>query len=204
MSIMRRINLNVVPSGGHVFTDLDGTAHRGMSWPAVIKRLDMYRRRNRMKIGSPETEVLDQACKNHPELCLPQATRAERRMVRRGPPQIPPKKPPSLKSRVLRWLTTMRDLNEKGELRHVERAAHDERVAICKRCRLKDVLTGGCQPCEKALAGFRNEILGRRPLSGPDACSVLGEDLQTSSWLDQLTQENAALPAECWRKRTLL
>lgn len=202
MSLMRRINLNVTPSGGYVFTDADGTTHRGQSWAAVIKRLEMYRRRNRLPMGRPEDEVLAQACKDNPGLCV-QQTRAERKIARRAPPAPVPPKPPSLKSRVLRWLTGIRDQVVKGEMQHVDRPEHDARVAICNKCKRKGVLTGGCHPCEKALAGFRGEILGRRPLSGPDACSVLGEDLQTATWLDQLTTDVPELPGHCWRKKTL-
>jgi hypothetical protein len=203
MSLMRRINLNVIPSSGYVYTDSDGTPHRGMSWQAVIKRLEMYRRRNKLPLGNPEADVLAQACKDNPGLCVEPKTREERKAIRRAPPPPVPKKPPSLKSRVLRWLGVIRELATNGQMGYVDRAAHDARVATCMKCKKKGVLSGGCQPCEKALAGFRNEILGRRPLAGPDACSVLGEDLQTASWLDQLTLENPDLPEHCWRKKTL-
>lgn len=203
MSLIRKINLNVIPSGGYVFTDTDGTAHRGLSWQAVIKRLEMYRRRNKLPLGNPEGEVLAQACKENPGLCIEPKTKEDRKAARRAPPSIPPPKPPSLKARVLRWLTEMRELATKGLVGYVDRTVHDSRVAICIKCKKKGELSGGCQPCEKALAGFRAEILGRRPLAGPDACSVLGEDLQTATWLDQLAKENAALPDDCWRKKTL-
>jgi len=205
--ISSKINVNVRPSQGHFFEEADGTQIRGNTWIEVVKRVQSYRSRNHIAPGNAETEVLAQACQREPQICkrahVPPETPSK--SARRAPRQHIDPPPPSLKTRLLGWLRDMRKYKEKGSLVYVDLAERHRRAKICLGCPHRKAMKKTCGACNKAVDGLREEVLGeRREISPPkEGCNVLGTDLPVMLWLDELTVENANLPANCWRKKTL-
>jgi len=201
--ISQKINVNVRPSSGYLFEESDGTTIRGNSWIEVVKRVQSYRSRNRMAPGTPEKEVIAQACKRDPQLRRDALAPSARSNERPARPMV--KAPVTLKSRVLGWLRSMRKLGEDKELVFVNSDERKRRAKICTGCPKRQAMKQGCGACRKALEGLRDEILGRGHATLPpeESCGVLGTDLPVMTWLDELTVENGDLPAECWRKKTL-
>jgi hypothetical protein len=99
----------------------------------------------------------------------------------------------------------MRKTKEKGSLVYVDLAERHRRAKICLNCPQRKAMKKTCGACNQAVDGMREEILGeRREISPPkEGCNVLGTDLPVMLWLDELTVENAELPAHCWRKKSL-
>jgi len=201
--ISQKINVNVRPSAGYLFEESGGVTIRGNSWIEVVKRVQSYRSRNKMAPGSPEREVIDQACQRDPQLRRDATTPTIRGKPRPARPMV--KAPVTLKSRVLGWLRSMRKLGEENTLVFVNSDERKRRAKICTDCPKRQAMKQGCGACKKALDGLRDEILGRGHATLPpeESCVVLGTDLPVMTWLDELTVENGDLPATCWRKKTL-
>lgn len=211
MSIERRVNFNVVPADGYFFKDPSGPTFHGHTWPEVVARLKHYRRRNRLPLGDPANEVADQALARNPHLLRPATTP---RVPGRPKPYnrsgaVPvPKKPArvSLKAKTFTWLRAIlrRKQEQNGELQFVAQDVQKARLSTCNGCPKKQEVPGGCASCSKAYAVLRSEVLDKRPFKKDQlSCAVLGADLQTMAWLDEVTIENGELPDTCWRKRTL-
>jgi hypothetical protein len=138
-------------------------------------------------------EVIDQACANHPEICVEDngVTHDTRKKA-------------SLKSAILSWMNKLRPLKERNELVFVGQDKFNERLAICARCPKNTAIPESCSSCKAALNALREGLIGNRKYDGRlNACVTLAEYLPVSAWLDEVTTENGDLPDECWRKRTL-
>lgn len=190
---MLAINSNVYPKGGYVFTDSDGTKHPADSWPGVIARVRAYRKRAGLPEGDVAAEVISQACHTNPGLC-----RNEDGTYRENLNKA------TLKTRVLKWLSTLRDAVKSQPLSFVSDEERKNRAAVCASCPQNNALPGGCSSCVKALTELRKSVMGNRFVDARlNGCNVLGEDLPTSVHLDQVRVTHGELPANCWRKTSL-
>jgi hypothetical protein len=186
---------NIFPPNGYRFQDADGTEFTAGSWPQVVAKVASYRFRAGRPVGNPSEDVMRQACKNNPQMCMD--GQAPTQPTGMGRP---------LKSRLLVWLANKKAEVLKGTLAKLtDRAELDRRRATCQDCKNNtDVLSGGCPNCRKVAAELRAAVL-KEVVSekGLGACSVLGEDLPTSVRLEELAVESKDLPGNCWRKKTL-
>lgn len=192
---MRRINVNLYPKDGFIFTEADGTRIRAANWRAVIKRVVEYRAQNRLPAGDPEMEIMAQACSRQPNICFED----------RGSAPVP-KPAKTLKARVLQWLNHFLQLQQKDPLSYVDAKTAAGRAAICAKCPKNTPLgVNTCSTCKQALAEFRKSLLGggRARDSRLGGCEVLGTDLTTAVHLDEIRVNNGALPAQCWRKTSI-
>lgn len=189
---MRHINPNVYPHDGYVFRDQDGSVHSASSWSGVVARVRAYRQRQGRDISGLKEEIVAQACQKNPTLCVEDngVTQAKQKEA-------------SLKGRVLRWLSDMRRRKEKEDFRFVSQELHDARQDVCSRCPLDKSLPSGCGACKAALKELREALVGGRQTGNIEACPMLGEYLPVSTWIDEPSIPNPALPWECWRKRTI-
>ena len=189
---MLSINPNVYPKGGHTFTDSDGTKHAGDTWPGVIARVRRYRERAGLPVGDVASEVIAQACHSNPGLCR-EETAAYREQLNKS----------TLKTKVLKWLSTLRDLAKTQPLTFVSDEERKARASVCAACHGNQSLPTGCSSCVKALTELRKATIGARLADGRlNACAFLGEDLPASVHLEQTRVTNGELPANCWRKST--
>jgi hypothetical protein len=187
---MLTINNNMYPKGGHVFTDSDGTKHPADSWPGVIARVRKYRERAGLPIGDVSAEVIAQACQSNPGLCR-ESNAAYTEQLNKA----------TLKTRVLKWLTALRQQVQVEPPVFVPDEERKQRAAVCATCPANQSLPGGCSSCVKALDELRKTVIGRRIVDGRlNGCSILGEDLPTSVHLDAIRVHEGALPGNCWRK----
>lgn len=190
---MKRINPNIYPKDGHWFKDRDGVTHRADTWPGVVARVVKYRQRAGYPPGNPAVEVVEQACSRNPVICTDDE----------GNHQLALRKS-SLKSRVLSWMGLARKHKSEGRIEYVDSQTAAARAQICATCHFNTSLQEGCASCRQALQALRNEILGRRDTDKRlNACLVLDEDLPTAAHLEREAVDNAELPANCWRKRTI-
>lgn len=192
---MIKINVNVFPSGsgGHVFTESDGTVIRGKSWSGVVRKVQAYRRQNGLEPGNAYDEVMAQACARNPSLC---------KEVTAAPPAAV--RPPTLKGRVITWLATLRAAAQRQSLAYAAKEVMKARANTCAACPFSKPLPEGCSTCKMAITEMRKQILGPERLNGldhrPGACEALGCDLPTAAWLDEPRVRHDGLPAHCWRK----
>jgi len=187
---MKAVNPNLYPSTGFSFKDADGVFFHGSSWAGVIKRLKNYRQRTHQPPGDPEREVMEQACRNNPGLCT-----EESEIYRVHLNEA------TLKTRVLGWLGRIIALPER---KYVFEHDARNRTGICAACPFNKALPKGCSSCRAAVEESRKTIIGGRSQdSRAESCSVLGEDINSASWIEQVADANPALPPHCWRKRTL-
>jgi len=191
---MVRINCNLYPSGGYYFDESDGSRQRAGGWRAVIKKVTAYRQRARLPLGDVENEVMAQACSRNPALCY------DDRAVQ------PPKPAVTVKARVLKWLFGFKQLQEREPISYVGVAEAAARAAICAGCPQNTPLgVHTCATCKATLKEYRKQLLGGgRPRDARlGGCNVLGCDLVTAVHLDEIRVDNGALPAHCWRKKTI-
>ena len=191
-----KINVNLFPRLGYRFKERDGSwIVSTNSWTEVMAKVENYRKRNHLPVGNVEAEVMNSACKENPGYCSEE-----------NPETLRMRKVVSLKGRVLSWLNLFRRTKDKsGHLDFVQREEAAKRAEICAKCQNNEGLPEGCASCRATLKANRESILGNKRLIDQrlKGCLVLGEDLPTSVWLDRVTEENGALPPQCWRKRTL-
>jgi len=189
---VKQINPNIYPKDGYFFRESDGSKHVATSWEGVVKRVTRYRERQGRPVGSVHDEVVFQACHRNPSLCVDDNGTYRVKLQEA-----------SLKSRVLRWLSKLREIKKEG-FRFVDQALHDARVDVCYRCPLNKNLPEGCSSCRAALNVLREELVGSRKTdSRVTACPILGEYLPVSTWIDLPAVGNESLTRECWRKKTL-
>lgn len=186
---MKKINVNLYPKDGHFFIDSDGARIRGSSWPQVMAKVAAYRKRAGRAIGNVEAEVSAQACARNPAYCseINEATQRQLLIV-------------SLKSRVLRYLSFLRGLG--ARIPWVDGNTAEARSNVCASCPHNTALPEGCSSCRAAVRAMHKEILGSRKIDARlNGCSVMGESLPASVWVDHDVVDNDALPGHCWRKR---
>jgi hypothetical protein len=190
---MRYINPNIFPKDGYKFQDRDGSWHHADSWAGVIKRVRIYRTRNKMEMGNPEVEVIEQACARAPNLCVDNNGHTEERV-----------KVASLKSRVLQRMNALSQAKEKNQVNFVEHDESRQRAEICAKCPKNISIPAGCASCKAALKHLREVVIGKRFVDGRlSACAVFGSDLATEVHLDEVRINHADLPGNCWRKTTI-
>lgn len=190
----QRINVNIYPKTGYRFKDRDGTVHVASSWVGVMRKVSAYRKRAGFPQGNVEAEVTAQACAGSPALCR-EETPEQRAAYRKV----------SLKGRVLQFLALARRVKDEGGLTFVSPQDASNRADVCARCPFNQGLPEGCGSCRKARSESQNYVLGHgRRIDGRlNGCVILGEDLPTAAHLDRVVVDNAELPANCWRKKTL-
>ena len=189
---MQGINSNVFPKGGFVFLDENGVNHNGGSWAGVIGKVRNYRQRAGVPVGDVAAEVIAQACRTNPGLCREDS-----------PAYAEALQKATLKTRVLRWISTFRERAEKEPLIFVSDEERKQRANVCAVCPHNDSLPGGCASCAKALKELRKKVIGARLDDARlQACGWLGEDLPSAVHLEQVRVTYDALPANCWRKST--
>jgi len=188
---MIRINVNLFPKDGYFFKEKDGAKIRADSWPAVMRKVEAYRRRANYPMGNVEQEVMQQACGRNPSHCSNEndALMNQRKVV-------------SLKGRVFQYMAFMRGLLP-NRIPWVSAQDAANRANVCAMCPHNTNLPEGCASCRAALRSMRNEILGphRAKDSRLNGCNILGEDIQTSCHVDHDVVDNPSLPGHCWRKR---
>lgn len=186
---MKKINVNLFPKSGYVFRDKDGTPHVSTrSWRDLIKRLESYRRLNKLPMGNPEKEVLDQACERNPGHCYDDET----------PPVV--SAPRSLiKSAVLGWLASIRRV--KDQLTFVSSDVAAKRTETCANCPFNVPLKQGCAPCQTFIAEMRKSILRDRKVdSRLNACEKFSRDAGVMVYIDGVAEQRDDLPDHCWLK----
>lgn len=189
---MRKIiNMNLYPREGYFFKDSDGATIRASDWPKVMLRVAAYRKRAGLALGDVEAEVSAQACARNPAHCseLNDATTHQTKIA-------------SLKGQVLKYLSFIRGLMPGNRVPWVSDADARNRSAVCASCPNNTSLPEGCSSCRAAVRAMQKEILGGRRIDARlNACSVLGESIPVSVWVDHDVVDSAVLPAHCWRKR---
>lgn len=193
---MITVNPNVYPKGGFVFKEpATGGLITGTTWPGVIGRLVSYRKRHNIPLGDPTKDVMAYACSQNAGICTdtdspPEKARARQLTVT------------NLKGRLLTWFGKIK----KPFGAYVSEGEAQRRSDICAVCPLKTSLPEGCASCRAAAEELRKRTIeGRRPDGRlvDHGCLVLGTDLATQAWLDLHAEDQAELPAHCWRKRTV-
>ena len=155
-----------------------------------------YRIGAKLPPGDPYREVMAQACRNNPPLCIDTPDK----------PKIPQQtKDPrsSIKLRSLQWLGKWSKQAAKPEgVKFVKPEEAKKRAAVCAVCPRNVKLPEGCSACRQALTSLRTAIVGgARPLDDRlGGCETLGCDLPAAVHLDEVRVKEAALPKECWRK----
>jgi len=177
-------NPNIFPPDGYVFTEPDGTRHRGDSWRDLKERIVRYRKANNFSPGDPEAEITSQLCARAPSFC------------RNSNPQ-PVRIGPSFNAIVIGWLTRVLGL----KLPRVDDAEASRRAAICARCPAQRSLNMTCGSCITDINKLRRAVL-----DGADSlhknlhpCSITGEDCSVAVHIEQ-PPISGQTPDYCWRR----
>lgn len=185
-------NQNLYPPDGYVFTDLDGTLHRGDSWRDLFFKVKEYRQRNGRAPGDVEREVSDQHCGRYPGLC------------HHDPPPPPVQTPGNtLNARVLNWFSNkLAEARRIGEYPKVSVEEAKRRSEICARCPKQLAFSTACEACVAAVKSSRKTLLGDAGSvhQGLHPCNELGEDCVTSIHLSEPPANEPGLPENCWRR----
>lgn len=192
---MIRINSNLFPKSGFIFKEADGTTIAGNTWAGVVARLRSYRKRNNLPPGDPENEVRTQACDRDPVLCNnDDGSHAAAVKIA------------TLKGRILQWFSRIKKEALRTPFVFASGTDAANRANVCAGCPHRKPLPEGCSSCKAAVTELRVSVIGDR---APDkrliqhGCNVLGTDLSTQAWLEEITVDHPELPGHCWRKRTI-
>lgn len=193
---MKKINPNIFPKDGYYFSEKDGVKIVGSTWGGVIARVAAYRKRAGYTPGDPTREVMEQACNRNPGAC------SEENGAYRAAVTVA-----SLKGRVLQWFMSLKKRRGKEPISFVNDEEAARRRGVCRGCPFNTAIPEGCSSCRAAVSELRADIIGSGryvdPVLVQHACSIIGSDLATSNWLDEVTEDIPQLPAHCWKKRTL-
>ena len=178
-------NPNLYPPDGYVFTESDGTKHRGDSWRNLKEKIVRYRAANNFPPGDPDGEITIQYCSRVPSFC------------RSNNPQ-PVQIGPTFNAVVIGWLSRVLRM----KLPRVDDVEAARRAAICARCPAQRSLNMTCGSCLVEIDKLRRAVLdGADPLhKNLQPCSVLGEDCSTAVHVQQ-PAASASAPPECWRTK---
>lgn len=188
---MKKVNVGLYPRDGYWFQDKDGTILRATkSWRSVVAKVIAYRKRNKLPIGNPTAEVEAQACERNPTFCHDDADPATQSAL----------KVARLKGRVLAWLSGLRNRRDTVLWGDAQNMA--ARANVCAGCPAHAAIAGGCGACKQAVKNMREDLLqGRHVDPRLSGCTVLGEDVAISCWIDEPLSDNPELPSCCWRRR---
>jgi hypothetical protein len=188
-----QINPNLFPAGGFWFQDADGAKIFADTWAGVVARVIAYRARANYPPGNPEAEVTAQACKRNPGLCQETDATYQAQLAKS-----------SLKTRVLMWLSLLVQSKSSTPIEFVPESEARERARSCAGCPFNLGLSEGCSSCRMALEEARRAIIGGRAWDARlSQCALLGEDLNTSVWMERQRLADDRLPGHCWMKRTV-
>jgi len=181
-------NPNLYPPDGYVFTEPDGTHHRGDSWRNLKEKIVRYRKVNGLPEGDPEAEITTQLCSRVPSFC------------RHSNPQ-PVRIGPTFNSVVVGWLSRMLSLKRANQLPRVDDVEAARRASICARCPAQRSLNMACGSCIIEIDKLRRAVLdGAEPLhKNLQPCSITGEDCSVAVHVEQ-SKISGQLPGNCWRQ----
>jgi hypothetical protein len=181
-------NMNLYPPDGYVFTEPDGTTHRGDSWKTLKEKIVRYRAANKFPPGDPEEEITTQLCSRVPSFC------------RQNNPQ-PVRIGPTFNHLVIGWLTRILGSKQRSPLPRVEDAEAARRAAICARCPAQRSLNMTCGSCMNDVNRLRRAVLdGAESLhKNLQPCSITGEDCSVAVHIEQPPISGQA-PDYCWRR----
>jgi hypothetical protein len=194
---MLTYNPNLYPTDGWYFMDANATRHpasgsaNGLN--ALVAVVTDYRKRNKIPLGDPRTEVIVQLCSRQPGFC------------RDSDPSVPPPKLMNSQfgQKVLEWINRMVRDKRDGKLRRVSDSEATRRAEICARCPKQVALPLTCNTCSENVAKLRKGLLDNRtPVhQGLGGCIIFDDDLQTVVHFETGTAPNVDIPNSCWRKQ---
>lgn len=184
-------NWNIYPPDGRVFTDVDGTIHRGESWKDLFKKIKNYRAVNQFDPGDPEVEVTIQLCAKTPHFCShsTSAMPATHHSL-------------NFNARVLQWVGILLGYKRLNKVPRVDDATAAARAAICSRCPAQRALNSSCEACIASVKVARKILLNNSTSlhQNLSCCLILAEDCSLSVHIQQ-PASGEALPAHCWRRK---
>jgi len=188
-----RMNPNLYPPDGYIFTEVDGVKFRGDSWRDLFRQIKAYREGHGQTTSLEiiEQDVFNQHCAKTPGLCHSDAP---------APPQQ--RSGNTLNARVLNWFSIkLAELRQNGSLNKVSDAVAKHRAGICAKCPRQTAFSTACEACISAVESGRKSILGGKPSvhQGLHPCSALGEDCVTTIHLDLPPTKEKDVPPACWR-----
>jgi hypothetical protein len=189
---MLTMNENLYPDGGWWYRDAEGTKHKASSFRLLVKLIIEYRQRRAQDVGNPTLEVMTQLCGRNRGFCRDT----------NGPGPIPESPNGNLMSKVLNFMSWLKQEKRLGHVRLIDRNVALARAHICARCPRQRGLPTTCGSCAASVATSRKGILdGQDPVhAGIAVCSALEEDVCTAVHLAVPQRQDASLPAECWRR----
>lgn len=181
-------NPNLYPPDGYIFTEPDGTRHRGESWRDLKEKIVRYRAANKFPPGDPETEITNQLCARVPSFC----SRSNPQPVRIGP---------TFNAVVIGWLSRILSFKRKAALPRVTDEEAARRASICANCPAQRSLNMTCGSCLVEIDKLRRAVLDGAETQHKNLqpCAVLGEDCSTSVHIEQ-PPVTGQTPSNCWRR----
>lgn len=187
-----KLNPNIPPPNGFVFTEADGTVFRGTTLVVLARKVLVYRNQTGGNTSDVLGEVQEQICKTIPDHCHGDGSP---RAALKGAKT----RNQTLKTRVLGYLGTMARVNKPAK---VDSATTAERVRVCQKCPKRHSIQESCGGCKKSTELLRSKCLGGSAPIAPNlgACDALGVDLAVAVHLRETPINNPELPPHCWRK----
>lgn len=174
----------------------DGTRIVASGWRALARSVALYRANAKLPPGDPYNEVMAQACRNNPPLCI----KGER--VPYPPQNRDPRS--GIKLRVMGWLASVIKMKKATpeEVTFVSGKEAKQRADLCAQCPHNVKMPEGCGSCRKALESLRREVIGGSRVADArlGGCEILGSDLATQAHLDEIRKSDPRLPAKCYRR----
>lgn len=183
--------MNIRPPGGYRFQERDGTKLHASSFKALSRAVAIYRANAQLPPGSPEEEVLEQACRDNASLCLPG--------------EFIPSAPPAQRAglRRVQWLIAWgKQAKATDGIVFVSAEQARQRADVCAACPANVKVPEDCSSCRKAVTTLQSNVIGTSRAVDPriGVCNVIGCDLAAAVHLDEIRVNEASLPAGCWRK----
>lgn len=186
---MRQFNRNLYVE--RVFTERDGTRHRGDTWRELFESIRKYREINSFDPGEPEREVNEQVCAKQPGLC------GEHEDVVR----VVNGHSLTFNQLILQWLATTISSLRLHAIKFVPTEEASRRAKICAGCPKQLALNNSCGTCITSVTNARIGILeARNNYQNLLPCGMLNEDCAVSVSLELPPSTNPNLPANCWRR----
>ncbi len=193
-------NPAVYPPDGYFYKQGNVRLKAG-SLSALASAVKDYRIHNRIEVGNPLQDVNDFTCARYPTGC------SELKKYSMPDPQAKARVPGTIATSTSKWLTDLYRalLSASGTLR-VGQTEASRRAAICLACPKQVGWGTGCGGCDASSKRLAFAIRQGKEAAGGEkllACGLLREDTRTSVWIEGLRPiESAALPENCWRKKT--
>ena len=184
-------NMNLYPPSGYVFTERDGTRHKGGSWKDLTAKVERYRALKGEPITGVWDEIMRQVCRTHPSFCGTVET-VERR----------PGHSLTFNQRILEWLGRLLALKRQKKVATVSDEEAERRAIICSTCPKMKALSRACEACLVSVNRARKILRDEKPLNMEHLhpCDALGEDVPSSVYLNLPPSTVEGLPEHCWRR----